>query len=58
MDHSPTATWKEPNFLAHWADVRTRFSFRMTPLQKPADSELFSRACEQQQRLNMRTQKI
>lgn len=45
--NSPTATWKDLYFLVHWAEVKTRFSFRMTPLQKPADSGAFRRACKQ-----------
>lgn len=50
--YSPTATWKEMYFLAHWAEVKTRLSFSMTPLQKPVDSELFRRACDQQDEPN------
>lgn len=48
--HSPTATWKDGYLLAHCAEVKTSFSFSMTPLQKPADSELFRRACEHTQK--------
>lgn len=35
--------------FAHWAVVKTRFRDRMTPPQKPEDSEFFSSACRREE---------